>query len=132
MSDQFTNTRAEVTGDTPAPTPSGGAGPPAAELAQFQAWKAEQMAAQGLDPAVVAGEAPAPSTLDASAYDFKVGDVVATSTGYGIVVAQGVEATTGVLLAAYVVASLGQANETPATSESLGLAALGDPATKVL
>jgi hypothetical protein len=87
--------------------------PTAEDYAAFLAWQAANQ------------PAATPSELADEDYEFKVGEVVRTATGYGIVVSRGpVAAGNSGRQDGYVIAQFATANDLPANAHDLGLSGL--------
>lgn len=95
------------------------------ERSELDQLRAEKAAAAALaEPQAPVEAPPAATELPEEAYDFKVGEVVTTATGYGLVVERGpmsVVTPDGQTLPGYRVAAFGPCNDMPATKEDLGL-----------
>lgn len=112
MSD-LSNARAETTQSASAPPVV-----TQAELAAFAQWRAEQM---GLSTAGAPIAAPAPADLADSAYSCRVGELVASDTGYGLIVDRGpVVDAAGATVDGYKLVNLGVANDNLAPLDVLG------------
>jgi hypothetical protein len=93
------------------------------ERAELDALRAAKANAAKLANEGPASTAPA-ATEPTNGYDFEVGNVVHTATGYGLVVERApmsVVTPEGDTLAGYRVAAFGPCNDMPATAEDLGL-----------
>lgn len=92
------------------------------ELAQFNAWRQEQMG-----QTLAGGSAPvaAPLELAPESFDANVGELVFNGTNYGLIVArQPVVNSAGATVGGYKIVNLGVSNDTAAPLEALGYSAL--------